>query len=648
MTTEEKKQSCPQCGQPIPAEAPNGICPSCALAGAVTESATESQSTNRPAPPPLEAVAQAFPNLEIIEIIGQGGMGTVFKAKQTKLDRIVALKILPVTLAADPHFAERFAREGKLLARLNHPNIVTVFDFGQQEDFYFLLMEYVDGVNLRQAMQSGKFSPQAALELVPKICEALQYAHAENILHRDIKPENILLSAGGGIKIADFGIAKLSGNDPRADVTLTSTGHTLGTPHYMAPEQLENPGQVDHRADIYSLGVVFYEMLTGELPIGRFDVPSAKTSVSDQVDQAVLRALEKDPKRRQDSVGTFNTELHGESGESPAPSRAKGTNPSTLPKFSKLGLAAGITSAIALVLTFVPVVLTLVGDNVVIAMGFATLPGILVGMVGTVLGWVALSDIREHRGQLRGLPITTFGAVSWPILVVNTFLVGLPYVYYSRQDPPVQISPFGWSTLLTIASIVTFVGFYAAARWGARKPIASHLGRTFWIVLGLILLGIILTLWPSRRTVRMGPVLGGPQVIASNHRMLALQITSAQIDTSGANPMLVWDFETEGDRMKLEWQSSGSILPHQPAPLYHSSVSGIGNDVEVRFNGGLRLELPADLTPTELSAIEAAVEDQWTNRNLTIVAGQTTVILSIQNEPDSSGTIQIKATATQP
>src|SRR6185503_14751412 len=145
-----------------------------------------------------------------------------------------------------------------VLARLNHPNIVSVFDFGQTGGFYYLLMEYVDGVNLRQAMRAGRFSPG----------EALQYAHEQGVLHRDIKPENILLDAKGRVKIADFGIAKLVGED-QPNVTLTNTGAALGTPHYMAPEQLKSPGDVDQRADIYSLGVVFYEMLTGELPIGR-------------------------------------------------------------------------------------------------------------------------------------------------------------------------------------------------------------------------------------------------------------------------------------------------------------------------------------------------------------------------------------------
>jgi tRNA A-37 threonylcarbamoyl transferase component Bud32 len=262
----------------------------------------------RDVPPALHAVAAAFPHLEILELIGQGGMGFVFKARQPKLDRLVALKILPGTLATDPAFAERFTREGRMLARLNHPNIVIVHDFGQADGFFYLLMEFVDGLNLRQVMQAGRFTPAQALAVVPKICEALQYAHDEGILHRDIKPENILLDSKGRVKIADFGIAKLIGQE-QAEPALTGSGATIGTPHYMAPEQIERPQDVDHRADIYSLGVVFYELLTGELPLGRFAPPSQKASVDARVDEIVLRALKKERELRQQSATEVKTQV---------------------------------------------------------------------------------------------------------------------------------------------------------------------------------------------------------------------------------------------------------------------------------------------------------------------------------------------------
>ena len=308
MNTNEPNHGCPRCGRPIPMDAPKGLCPQCVLGGAAVDPAPQLPplATATGEIPSLARVAAAFPQLEILEWIGRGGMGFVYKARQPHLERLVALKLLPDKLARDPQFTERFNREGRVLARLSHPNIVSVFDFGRTDDFYFLTMEYVDGVNLRQAMQAGRFSPAEALAVVPKICEALQYAHEQGVLHRDIKPENILIDARGRVKIADFGIAKLVDEDP-ASATLTGTGTALGTPHYMAPEQLEQPSTVDHRADIYSLGVVFYEMLTGELPIGRFAAPSAKTPVGAGVDDVVFRTLEKDREKRFQSAGEVKT-----------------------------------------------------------------------------------------------------------------------------------------------------------------------------------------------------------------------------------------------------------------------------------------------------------------------------------------------------
>ncbi|HVC94832.1 MAG TPA: protein kinase [Pirellulales bacterium] len=210
--------------------------------------------------------------------------------------------------AADPAFAERFAREARALARLNHPNIVSVFDSGQADGLYYLAMEYVDGTNLRELMRAGSLKPSEALAIVPQICDALQFAHDEGIVHRDIKPENVLLDQKGRIKIADFGLAKLLRQAP-ADHNLTGESQVMGTPHYMAPEQVERPLDVDHRADIYSLGVVFYEMLTGELPLGRFEPPSHKVSVSVQLDEVVLRALAKEPDRRYQHASDVRTDV---------------------------------------------------------------------------------------------------------------------------------------------------------------------------------------------------------------------------------------------------------------------------------------------------------------------------------------------------
>ena len=308
---------CSSCGAVLDSAAPGGLCPRCLMAAALlpTDAPTGLRLST---PPTVEQVAAAFPQLEVLALIGAGGMGAVFRARQPKLHRLVALKVLPASLAErDPAFAERFEREGQMLARLHHPNIVAVYDSGRAGDFFYLLMEHVDGVNLRQAMRASRFTPAQALGIVPRICDALQFAHDEGVLHRDIKPENILLDAKGRVKLADFGIGKIIGDGTHEshgtysshDSHLTQTGTTLGTPQYMAPEQRDQPESVDHRADIYSLGVVFYELLTGELPVGKFALPSEISASDPRVDAIVRQALEKEREHRQQSVGEVRTQV---------------------------------------------------------------------------------------------------------------------------------------------------------------------------------------------------------------------------------------------------------------------------------------------------------------------------------------------------
>ena len=306
------ERSCPECGAELPANAPEGLCPRCLMKSARHETKqtgeadselasdvpTSATPPGRFVPPKPQELAGQFPQLEILELLGQGGMGAVYRARQKQLDRPVALKILPPEVGQEAAFAERFTREARSLARLNHPYIVTVYDFGHTADgLYFFIMEFVEGTDLRHVIHNAELSPKEALAIVPQICEALQFAHDEGIVHRDIKPENILLDKKGRVKIADFGLAKIL-DSPASVYTLTQAGQRMGTPHYMAPEQIEHPDQVDHRADIFSLGVVFYEMLTNELPIGRFAPPSQKVQVDVRLDEVVLRTLEKEPDRR--------------------------------------------------------------------------------------------------------------------------------------------------------------------------------------------------------------------------------------------------------------------------------------------------------------------------------------------------------------
>ncbi len=309
---------CPECGTPLKTAALGELCPACLLKqGAAGDTVTMPPAAGFQPPTPSE-LAPLFPQFEILELIGKGGMGAVYKARQTQLDRIVALKILPPGIGYAASFAERFAREAKALARLNHPSIVTVHDFGRAGDLFYFSMEFVDGVTLRQLLSSGRVSPREALAIVPQICDALQFAHDHGIVHRDIKPENILMDRRGRVKVADFGLAKLIGAEAESssdnvssshNSSLTDAGKVMGTPNYMAPEQISSPQEVDHRADIYALGVVFYQMLTGELPGKKIEAPSHKVQIDVRLDEVVLRALEKNPVLRYEQASELKTHI---------------------------------------------------------------------------------------------------------------------------------------------------------------------------------------------------------------------------------------------------------------------------------------------------------------------------------------------------
>ncbi len=520
--------ACPKCGTTVPSEAPEGLCPKCVLGAAA---APDSAPTATSQIPSLERLAVAFPQLQIIELIGRGGMGFVYKARQPHLDRFVALKLLPDSLAHDPQFAERFNREGRVLARLNHPNIVSIFDFGQAGGFYYLMMEYVDGVNLRQAMQAGRFSPAEALAIVPKICEALQFAHEEGILHRDIKPENILLDSKGRVKIADFGIAKLVGEE-HPDASLTATGAALGTMHYMAPEQIEKPATVDHRADIYSLGVVFYELLTGELPLGRFGPPSARTPVDPRVDDVVMRTLEREREKRFQSAGEMGTTVEhltevGAGSFKAAPPKTAGAdtprgpggtkaiNPSAVvspvPAWSQKTIWGAALVGFSLLPLIGLIALSVFGNvhlgRVEVFFLILALPGIP-GLVGTILGWSGLSDVRAHAGRLRGLQLGLFAALTWPVLL----LLGLTIFISGFVAVPGNSLFLRLLVLLVLVGTLTFAvwSLHTAARWGANRPPSQRRGFLKWIFLGAMAcaLGVvILSLLPGTTLLRSGVVL---------------------------------------------------------------------------------------------------------------------------------------------
>jgi tRNA A-37 threonylcarbamoyl transferase component Bud32 len=336
--------SCSKCGAALPSAATAGLCPRCLMAEAMAPTQAGAEpSAGRETIPPAE-LAPHFPQLEILECLGRGGMGVVYKARQKTLNRLVALKLLAPERVREAKFAERFTREAQALAALNHPNIVTIYDFGQAGGFYYLLMEFVDGVNLRQLLRMRKFTPEEALAIVPPLCDALQFAHDRGIVHRDIKPENLLLDKDGRVKVADFGIAKMlgaadaGGSPGECAAPENATQTAVGTPGYSSPEQKADPQRVDSRADIYSLGVVFYEMLTGELPGRRLEAPSKKVHIDVRLDEIVLRALEKNPELRYQQASEVKTMVETIA-QTPAPpeSLRRPTLASTIPAGSPFG-----------------------------------------------------------------------------------------------------------------------------------------------------------------------------------------------------------------------------------------------------------------------------------------------------------------------
>jgi serine/threonine protein kinase len=305
MRTPRNQEDCPQCGVVLYGGVLSGLCPKCLLQGL---RGTPAEGTETLWPPSVEVLAKAMRGngVEPIEFIGRGGMGAVYKGRQYSLNRIVALKVMPQ--APDDgsiiHRFQRFKREARSLARLSHRNVVGVYDFELAGDFLYFTMDFVDGQTLRQRLKSGPLSPSYAFKLFLQLCDGLQHAHQSRVIHRDVKPENLLVDEGGVLKIVDFGLAKLNGAGA-SNEWKTLDNRRMGTPHYMAPEQVEKPQAVDHRADIYSAGVVLYEMLTGELPLGRFSAPSQKANVDSSLDTVLFRALEKDLTRRYQDIREF-------------------------------------------------------------------------------------------------------------------------------------------------------------------------------------------------------------------------------------------------------------------------------------------------------------------------------------------------------
>ena len=273
-----------------------------------------------------------FGAYEVLDVIGAGGMGRVYRARNVTLDRVVALKTLAPQFSSDTGFVQRFLKEARAAARLNHPNIVQIYDFGCEEGTYFLAMEYVDGPSLRTLLGKARLNERDAVLLVRHAVAALAIAHAQGIVHRDIKPDNLMLTARRDrLKLVDLGIAKRMDEDQ----VLTQTGQAVGTPQYISPEQIRGVRDIDARADIYSLGATFFQLVTGHAPYEgtsgamimsmhlTHPLPDPRTYVpelSEGVCRVLRKMMAKDRDERYRDVHALDRDLYKlQIGETPQP-----------------------------------------------------------------------------------------------------------------------------------------------------------------------------------------------------------------------------------------------------------------------------------------------------------------------------------------
>lgn len=349
----EPLPTCSACGQPLNDSGVVGhLCPHCLLATAAKQ--LQAWQSGRVDPgwhaPEVDQLKGLISGVVPVRLLGRGGMGAVYLAQQPALGREVAVKLLPFIDAADPTQRERFEREAQTLAKLKHPGVVTIHDAGLAQDNAYLVLDYIDGGNLGDLMNFGALPQNLALTVVLQLLEALTAAHGMGIIHRDIKPTNVLLRSGwldGDVRIgahsvvlADFGIAKLTGVEDGPEVTLTARHELIGTPAYMAPEQLDPAREVDARSDLYAIGVLLHEMLTGYRPGVR---EALDVEVPEEL-RAIIRACTaSDPSERPASAEQLAVMLTPLLTPLPPP---KSFNRWAIPAALAAGLGIGLAAAV--------------------------------------------------------------------------------------------------------------------------------------------------------------------------------------------------------------------------------------------------------------------------------------------------------------
>lgn len=257
-------------------------------------------------PPQPEELSVLLPSYDVSKLLALGGMGAVYSGVQRDLERPVAIKVLPPDAARDSESIDRFRTEAKAMARLTHPHIPAVYDFAVVQGFCVLVMELIDGPNVYSLIRAKLLTPPRALQVLAEVCDAVQFAHSRGVIHGDIKPGNILLDADGKVKLADFGLARLM---VQGGGSGTDSWTPMGTPEYAAPELYDKNAAPDHRADLYSIGVVLHEMLTGAPPVGEFDLPALALGMDSRVDEVIARCMELQPEKRYQSAAEVRAVL---------------------------------------------------------------------------------------------------------------------------------------------------------------------------------------------------------------------------------------------------------------------------------------------------------------------------------------------------
>lgn len=259
--------------------------------------------------PSVEELQALLPHLEILAYIGHGGMGTFYKARQPKLDRLVAVKILLVDPGSDASLIEGFRREARAMAGLAHINIIGIYDFGQSDSTLFLIMEHVEGETLESLIESRGFGLQEVVSIISQVCDALDHAHEQEVIHRDLRMGNTMLDIEGQVKVGDFGLARLIGEELFRH-NLSAANQAMGTMDYVAPEQHDSSKTIDLRADIYSIGLMLYKLTTRTLPRGTFVPPSHfAPDLDPRVDKIVIRCMQTNPDNRYQTISELRADL---------------------------------------------------------------------------------------------------------------------------------------------------------------------------------------------------------------------------------------------------------------------------------------------------------------------------------------------------